>query len=179
MGAAGLFCRPCFERGCAVILFVEEESTVKVILQERIDTLGEIGDIVNVKDGYGRNYLLPRKKAIVADERNLKALNHAKMLVEHRKVRARKEAEEMAKRLQAASVRIARKAGENDKLFGSVTAMDIDAALRAQGIDVGRRAVMLEEPIKNLGVWDVPIRLHADVSPVIKVYVVKDGETAE
>lgn len=146
---------------------------MKVILQENIDTLGQIGEIVNVADGYGRNYLLPRKKAILALEGNIKQLTHQKLLASHKTARAVKEAQGLAKRIAAISLSISRQAGENDRLFGSVTAMDIEAALRAEKIDIDRRSIQLEEPIKNLGTFTVEVKLHSQVSAKLKLWVVK------
>lgn len=146
---------------------------MKVILQENIDTLGRVGEIVNVADGYGRNYLLPRKKAILADERNVKILNHQKLLAQHKRSKAIKEAQAMARRIEAFSCTIAKQVGENDKLYGSVTAMDIEEALRADKIEIDRRAIHLEEPIKNIGVFSVDVRLHPEVTAKLKVWVVK------
>jgi len=146
---------------------------VKVILQENIDTLGRVGDVVNVADGYGRNFLLPRKKAILADERNVKILSHQKLLAEHRRAKAVKEAQALAKRIESLSLSISRQAGENDKLYGSVTTMDIEDALRAEKVEIDRRWIHLEEPIKNLGVFNLDVKLHHDVVAKLKIWVVK------
>ncbi len=146
---------------------------MKVILQENIDTLGRVGEIVSVADGYGRNYLLPRKKAILADERNVKILSHQKLLAQHKRNTAVKEAQALAKRIEAFSCSISKQVGENDKLYGSVTAMDIEEALRADKIEVDRRSIHLEEPIKTLGVFSVDVKLHPEVVAKLKVWVVK------
>lgn len=148
---------------------------MKVILQENIDTLGHIGDVVTVADGYGRNYLLPRHKAILADERNVKIINHQKLLASHRKSRALKDAQALAKRIEGLSLSLSRQAGENDKLFGSVTTMDIEEALRAEKVEIDRRMVALEEPIKNLGVFTVDVKVHPEVVAKLKLWVVKKG----
>ena len=146
---------------------------MKVILQENIDNLGRVGDIVAVADGYGRNYLLPRKKAILADERNVKILNHQKLLAAHKRARSIKDAQGLAKRIESLSLTIAKQVGENDKLYGSVTAMDIEEALRAEKVEIDRRAIQLEEPIKNIGVFSVDVKLHPEVVSKLKVWVVK------
>lgn len=146
---------------------------MKVILQENIDTLGRVGDIVNVADGYGRNFLLPRQKAILADERNMKVLNHQRLLSTHRRAKAVKEAQALAKRIEALSLSVSRQAGENDKLYGSVTAMDIEAALRAEKVEIDRKMIHLEEPIKNLGAFTVDVKLHPEVVAHLKVWVIK------
>ena len=146
---------------------------MKVILQENVDTLGRVGDVVNVADGYGRNYLLPRKKAILADERNVKLLTHQKLLAEHKKAKAVKESQTVQKRIEALTLSISRQAGENNKLYGSVTTMDIGDALRAEKIDIDRKMIHLEEPIKNLGMFTVDIKLHPEVVAHLKVWVVQ------
>lgn len=146
---------------------------MKVILQENIDTLGRVGDIVNVADGYGRNFLLPRQKAILADERNVKVLNHQRLLATHRRAKAVKEAQALAKRIEALSLSVSRQAGENDKLYGSVTAMDLEAALRAEKVEIDRKMIHLEEPIKNLGAFTVDVKLHPEVVAHLKVWVIK------
>lgn len=146
---------------------------MKVILQENIDTLGKVGDIVSVADGYGRNYLLPRAKALLADERNVKILNHQKLLASHRRARAIKEAQDLAKRIESLSLSIFRQAGENDKLYGSVTSMDIEEALRAEKVTVERKLIQLGEPIKNLGTFSIDVKLHPEVVARLKVFVLK------
>lgn len=146
---------------------------MKVILQENIDTLGKVGDIVSVADGYGRNYLLPRAKAILADERNVKILNHQKLLASHKRARAIKDAQALAKRIESLSLSISRQAGENDKLYGSVTSMDIEEALRAEKVEVDRKIIQLAEPIKNLGTFTIDVKIHPEVVARLKLYVMK------
>lgn len=146
---------------------------MKVILQENVESLGDIGDIVSVKDGYARNYLLPRKKAVLADERNTKNLEHQKKIASHKKAKLLDGAKELAKRLQALSVTISKQAGENDKLYGSVTSMDIEDALRSEDIKIDRRSIVLDDAIKSLGVFHVDVKLHTDVVAKLKVWVVK------
>lgn len=146
---------------------------MKVILQENIDTLGKVGDIVSVADGYGRNYLLPRAKAILADERNVKILNHQKLLASHKRARAIKDAQALAKRIESLSLSISRQAGENDKLYGSVTSMDIEEALRAEKVEVDRKIIQLAEPIKNLGSFTIDVKIHPEVVARLKLYVIK------
>lgn len=146
---------------------------MKVILQENIESLGQTGDIVNVADGFGRNFLLPRKKAILADDRNVNILKHQKLLSDHRRSKAIKEGQSLAKKIEGFQCQIAKQAGENDKLYGSVTSMDIEEALRAAGIEVDRRAIQMDEPIKNIGIFTVDVRLHPEVVAKLKVWVVK------
>ncbi len=145
---------------------------MRVILQENVESLGLTGDIVNVADGYARNYLLPRGKAIVANDRNVKVLNHQKLLADHRRARTVKESRSLAERIEACTCTIAKQAGENDRLYGSVTTMDIEEVLRAEGIDIDRRTIKLDEPIKNIGVFTVDVKVHPEVVAKLKVYVV-------
>lgn len=147
---------------------------MQVILREDVDKLGKIGDTVKVKDGYARNYLIPMKKAIEATPKNLRALEHTKKMVSDRLRRLKKEAATVADRLKTISVVIKAKAGEEGKLFGAVTSMDIAEAVRAQGIEIDRRKIILDEPIKRLGEYTVQVKLHADVAADIKVSVVEE-----
>jgi large subunit ribosomal protein L9 len=147
---------------------------MQVILTEDVHNLGKIGDLVTVKVGYGRNFLLPRKLAIVASVKNKARLEHEKRLVSHQLSKARTDAETIKKRLGDLSITIARKVGEQDKLYGSVTALDIAQALADEGISLDRRKILLNEPIKALGVYQVPVRLQADISGEVKVWVVAE-----
>ena len=147
---------------------------MEVILIEDVPNLGAIGELVNVKAGFARNFLLPRKMAIVASVKSKKRLEHEKRLAGFRLVKARKDAETLVQRLANTSVTIARKVGEQDKLFGSVTGADIARALADEGVVVDKRAVQLAEPIKALGVYQVPVKLRADVTAEIKIWVVAE-----
>ncbi|MCY1021463.1 MULTISPECIES: 50S ribosomal protein L9 [Pyxidicoccus] len=147
---------------------------MKVILREDIDNLGKSGDLVTVKDGFGRNYLLPRKKAVLASEQNMRQLEHEKAVLTARNAKLKGAAEEQAKKIGNIKVTIKRKVGEQDKLFGSVTALDIAEAVAAQGQTVDRRALHLPEPIKSTGHFEVELRLHRDVVAKIKVDVVAE-----
>ena len=149
---------------------------MKVILREDVYNLGKSGEVVQVKPGYGRNYLLPRKMAVLANEQNVHRLEHEKGVITARQAKLKGSAEEQAKKLSAASVKITRKVGEQDKLYGSVTALDIAEALAAQGLKVDRRHIHLPEPIKAVGNFEVEARLHHDVVAKIKVEVA--GEAA-
>jgi large subunit ribosomal protein L9 len=144
---------------------------MKVILIQDVDKVGEIGDVVEVADGYGRNYLLPRGYAVAATARNKRQLEHEQRLREHRIARARKDAETFAGTLQAVQCHFTRKAGEEGKLFGSVTALDIAEQLKAAGVEIDRRRIQLEQPIKSLGEFVVPVRVRTDVSATLKVTV--------
>ncbi len=147
---------------------------MKLILREDVENLGKSGEVVEVAGGYGRNYLLPRGLAVKASMKNMKELEHQKRLIQGRMDKQKKEAEELAGSLDAVSCTIARKAGEEEKLFGSVTSRDIEEALKEEGISIDRKRILLEEPIKKLGMHAVPVKLHADVTGTIKVWVVKE-----
>ncbi|MCE9668047.1 50S ribosomal protein L9 [Myxococcus stipitatus] len=144
---------------------------MKVILREDIENLGKSGELVTVKDGFGRNYLLPRKKAVLASEQNLRQLEHEKAVITARNAKLKGAAEEQAKKVGSIKVTIKRKVGEQDKLFGSVTALDIAEAVAAQGQAIDRRSIHLPEPIKTLGSFEVELRLHREVTAKIKVEV--------
>jgi large subunit ribosomal protein L9 len=146
-----------------------------VILRQDIDTLGATGEIVTVKPGYARNYLLPRGFAYEATRANLRQLEEDRSRAEARAKRDYLEARRRASKLEGMSLTFHAKAGEESKLFGSITSGDIADRIREQGIDfeLDRRWIELEEPIKALGVYSVPVRLHADVRPEIKVWVIK------
>lgn len=146
---------------------------MQVILQEDIQKLGKAGDVVNVRDGYGRNFLLPKKKAIIAQPNNLKQLEHQKKVVAALQLKRKKEAEVLSGKIAALSITIGREAGEEDKLFGSVTTKDVSEALRNEGFIVDRHDLVLEAPIKQLGIFEIPIKLHPEVTGTVKVWVVK------
>lgn len=145
-----------------------------VVLRENVPNLGRIGDVVKVSEGFARNYLLPRKWVVAAAEGNIKQIEHHKKQLEKKRLAQRAGAEELAKKLGEFSCNLSRKVGENDKLFGSVTAGDIADALRKAGFPVDRRDVTLEHPIKSLGVHTVTVRLEQDIAPSVKVWVVKE-----
>ena len=145
---------------------------MQVILREDIDKLGKIGDLVKVADGYARNFLVPGKKAIEATPKNLNAMNHAKKMVSDRLRKLKKEAAADADRIKSLSVTIKAKVGEEGKLFGSVTSMDIVEAMKAQGVVVDKRKLVLDEPIKRLGDFTITVKLHSDVTADFKVSVI-------
>lgn len=144
---------------------------MKVILTKDVEHVGEVGDVVEVADGYGRNFLLPRGLAIAATATNKRQLEHQQRLREHRILRARKEAAGLAAQLQGLPCRFVRKAGEEGKLFGSVTAIDIAEALKAAGVEVDRRRIQLEQPLRSLGEHTVAVRLPAETSAMLKVTI--------
>jgi len=145
---------------------------MQVILREDVDNLGKIGDLVKVKDGYARNFLVPAKKAIEATPKNVKAMEHAKKMVSDRIRTLKKTASADADRIKSLAVTIKAKVGEEGKLFGSVTTMDIADAMQAQGVAIDKRKIMLEEPIKRTGDYTVPVKLHTDVVADLKVSVI-------
>jgi large subunit ribosomal protein L9 len=147
---------------------------VKIILREDVENLGKVGEVVEVAGGYGRNYLLPRGLAVKASTKNLKEQDHQKRLIQARTDKQKKDAQEVAGSLESVSCTIARKTGEDEKLYGSVTSRDIEEALREEGVSIDRKRILLDEPIKKLGVFAVPVKLHADVTGNIKVWVVKE-----
>lgn len=148
---------------------------MKVILLKEVSNLGEIGDTVDVADGYGRNFLIPRGLATAATAKNARQMEHQQLLREHRIARAKKEAQTLAEKLQAVSCRFSRKSGDEGRLFGSVTSMDIADHLKTLGLEVDRRRIHLDQPIKSLGEFTVPVRLPADVTSEVKVAVVPEA----
>ena len=149
---------------------------MEVILREHVDNLGRRGDLVKVADGYARNYLLPRKMALLATEGNKKVIEREKVKFDVKEAEEQKVAQAAADRLSAVEVEIARKVGETDALFGSVTNADIAEALAAKGFDVDRRTIQLHDPIKRLGEFEVPVKLHRDVTVTLKVKVVAEAK---
>ncbi len=145
-----------------------------VILREDIEKLGTRGQLVKVAPGYARNYLLPKKLAVAATDANRKIVEQERQAHLRKEAKLKVEAEDLSKLLTGVSVTIAQKAGENDQLFGSVTAKDITDALAAKNFTLDRRKVHLEEPIKQLGEYKVPVRLHKDVTAEVAVNVVKE-----
>ncbi len=144
---------------------------MRVILQENIEKLGERGALVEVAEGFARNYLLPQKLAIAATPGNLKQLERIRARLARRTAAEKSTAEQLAAALSGVTVTLARKAGETDQLFGSVTAADIAEALAAQGCEIDKRRVELDQPIKLLGEYQVPVRLHHSVTGTVKVVV--------
>lgn len=145
---------------------------MKVILTENVEGLGTIGDMVKVKPGYARNYLVPRKLAVEASERNVTELEHQKRQMTRKLERLTKEAELVKAKVEGVTCVLAHRASEGGKLFGSVTSMDIGAKLAEAGVDIDRRKIQLDEPIKALGEYEVPVKLDAGVTATIKVSVI-------
>jgi large subunit ribosomal protein L9 len=152
---------------------------MEVILREHVDKLGRRGDVVKVADGYARNYLLPRKLALVATEGNRKQIERERTKLEAKEAEERRGAEAVAERMANLEITIARKVGETEALYGSVTSADIAAALAAKGFEIERRRLQLSEPLKQIGDFDVPVRLHRDLTVTVKVKVVPEGGKAD
>ena len=144
---------------------------MKIILNEEVENLGKAGDLVTVADGYGRNYLLPRGLAVLATPRNVKQLEHQKKVVSDRQSKIVNELAKVKQAIERVSVTITAQAGEEGKLFGSVTAMDLAQALAREGIQVDRKRIVLAEPIKHVGDTEVEVRLHPEVIAKFKVSV--------
>ena len=147
---------------------------MQIILLEDVPALGKAGESVKVSDGYGRNYLIPQKKGILATEKSVKILEHQKREVQQRMGKTKKDFEKVVEQIGNLSCTFAKTVGESGKLFGSVTSMEIESFLKENGIDVDRKKIVLEEPIKNLGVFTVPIKLHPEVTAHLKVWVVQE-----
>ena len=148
---------------------------MEVILREHMDNLGRRGEVVRVADGYARNYLLPRKLALLVTAGNRQQIERERGKFEAREHEEKKVAEAVAARLAGVEIQISRKVGETEVLFGSVTSADIAAAMAAKGFEIDRRKLNLREPIKKLGEYDIPLRLHPEVTVPVRVKVVADG----
>jgi large subunit ribosomal protein L9 len=149
---------------------------MKLILREDVENLGRGGELVDVKPGYGRNFLLPRGLAVLANPKNVKEVEHQKAVASAKAAKLKASAEAVAKRLSDTPVALKRKVGEQDKLYGSVTAMDIAEALALRGLVIDRRSIDLSEPIKTIGEFEVPVKLHHEVVGKAKVKVEAEAE---
>ena len=147
---------------------------MEVILREHVDHLGRRGDVVKVAAGYARNYLLPRKLALLVTDANKKQIERERKNAEVRELEERTQAEAFAKRIAETEISIPRRVGENDTLYGSVTSADIATALHAKGLEVDKRKITLADPLKALGEFTVPVKIHREVTAQIKVNVVKE-----
>jgi large subunit ribosomal protein L9 len=148
---------------------------MEVILREHVEHLGRRGDLVKVADGYARNYLLPRKLALLATDSNKKQIERERAKFEVKELEEQKSAQAVADRMANLEVEISRKVGETEALYGSVTSSDVADALAAKGFEIDRRKLQLADPIKRLGEFEVPIKLHRDVTATLKVRVVAEG----
>ena len=151
---------------------------MEVILREHVDNLGRRGEIVKVADGYARNFLLPRKLALPATAGNKKHVERERKIMETREAEEKGQAEAIASRLNALDITIARRTGDTDQLYGSVTSADVADYLKAKGFEIDRRKLILPEPIKTIGEHNVPLKLHREVTVPLVVKVVKEGASA-
>lgn len=147
---------------------------MQVILKEDVKDLGRIGEVVEVKDGYARNFLIPRGLAVEANPKNIKALEHEKRKIQEAAKKLKSSAEDLKSRIESKTIVIKAKAGEEDKLFGSVTAMDIADALKKEGIEIDRKKIIIEEPIKKLGDYSVTVKIHPEISAQLNIQVVSE-----
>ena len=147
---------------------------MKIILKEDIKKLGKMGQIVDVADGYARNYLVPKGFAVEASTKNIRSLEHEKKIIQEKARKHKDSAQDLASRISAMTLTIKAKAGEEEKLFGSVTTMDIAEALLTQGVEIEKKKIVLEEPIKRLGSYSVQIKLHPDVSVPLNIQVIQE-----
>ncbi len=146
---------------------------MKVIMKQNVDRLGKTGEILEVKDGYARNYLIPRQIVMPANARNMKIFEQEKKRVKIKETKDKRMAEQLAKKLEGVSLTATVAVGEEDKVFGAVTSQDIADLLKNQGFELDRRKIQIDEPFKALGIYEVPIKLHTDVEARVKLWVVK------
>ncbi len=146
---------------------------MRLILKQEVPHLGDAGDIVSVSAGYGRNYLIPKGLAVHANEGSVAALDHQKRMASAIKRRLLAESRELAERLESSPISIRRETGDDDKLFGSVTKRDIVEALKEEGLEVDRKQIELDEPLRNIGLFSIAVRLHREVSATVRVYVIR------
>ena len=147
---------------------------MRIVLRENVEKLGHRGEVIKVADGYARNFLLPKRLALKATPANLKQIEQERRVREVHEAREKQEAEALGERLTQLSLTAVRKVGENDALYGSVTNGDVADLLEKQGFRVDKRKILLEEPIKALGIYEVPLKLHPEVTILLKVWVVKE-----
>lgn len=147
---------------------------MEVILREDVEKLGARGEVIKVAPGYARNFLLPKRLAVAATDANRKIVEQEKQAHVKREAKAQSESQDLAKLLENQTITISQKAGENDQLFGSVTSKDLAEALEKKGFTIDRRKIQLEEPIKHLGDFEVPVRLHREVTTNLKVHVARE-----
>ncbi len=148
---------------------------MEIILQEDVEKLGNRGQVVSVKDGYARNYLLPRKLAIAASPSNMKRLEKMRAAFAKKEATERESAQQQAAQLASVKLALSRKAGENDQLFGSVTAGDIADALKAQGYEIDKRKIQLTDAIKTVGEFSVTLKLYRDVTATVQLVVSREA----
>jgi large subunit ribosomal protein L9 len=147
---------------------------MKVILREDVQQIGKAGDVVEVKDGYARNYLIARDLAVRADAGHMKQLEHERKLLKDKSEKALKQAKDLAQKIENASCTIPVQVGEEDKLFGSVTSIDIEKCLAKEGVVIDKKSIQLDEPIRALGVFQIPVKVSPEVEAKLKVWIVKE-----
>ncbi|MBN2357676.1 50S ribosomal protein L9 [candidate division KSB1 bacterium] len=147
---------------------------MKIILKQDIDSLGTAGQVIEVKRGYARNYLIPHGLAVEATAGNMKSFEQEQKMAHVRSLRGKKEAEELADKIAKLSITIAMQVGEEDRLFGAVTSQTIADLLKENGCEIDRRKIVLDDPIKALGVYEIPIKLHTEVTATAKLWVVRE-----
>jgi len=147
---------------------------MKVILKEDVKNLGTMGQIVDVSDGYVRNFLTPRGLAVEANIKNIKSLEHQKKIIQEKAKKIKNQAQDLSSRISAMTLVIKAKAGEEGKLFGSVTAMDVAEALKNEGVEIDKRKIALDEPIRRLGAFTVSLKLHSEIPTQVNVQVVEE-----
>lgn len=148
---------------------------MKVILKQKYENLGDVGEIVAVKSGFARNFLIPNGIAMAATTQNMRVIEQERKQLEAAAEREKKSAEELAEKLNTISVTAEVQVGEEDRVFGAVTSQNIAELLTAKGFEIDRRRIQLDEPLKSLGVYEIPIKLHSEVEAQIKVWVVKQS----
>jgi large subunit ribosomal protein L9 len=149
---------------------------MKVFLKEDVKSLGKMGEVVNVAEGYARNYLIPKKVAVEANTKNVKEFEHQKRTIREKVQKVKDASKAVAEKLSALTLTIKAKAGEEEKLFGSVTTMDIAEALQSSGYDIDKKKVHLDEPIKRLGTYTAEVKIHPEITAKVTVQVVPEDE---
>lgn len=147
---------------------------MKIVLKDDVKNIGKMGQIIDVADGYARNYLVPRGLAIEANTKNIKALEHEKRIIEKKAKKIKNSAQELSNKISARTFTIKAKAGDEGKLFGSVTTMDIAELLQKEGIEIDKKKISLDEPIKRLGSYSVNVKIHSEISTQLKVEVIQE-----
>ncbi len=147
---------------------------MKVVLKDDVKNLGKMGQIIDVADGYARNYLVPRGLAIEANTKNIKALEHEKRIIEKKAKKIKNSEQELSNKISARTFTIKAKAGDEGKLFGSVTTMDIAELLQKEGIEIDKKKISLDEPIKRLGSYSVNVKLHPEISTQLNIQVIQE-----
>ncbi|HAM38345.1 MAG: 50S ribosomal protein L9 [Elusimicrobia bacterium RIFOXYC2_FULL_34_12] len=148
---------------------------MKIILKKEVSGFGKAGDVKNVKDGYARNFLLPQGLALVANEGNLKIIEREKIKITNILKAEIEKAQEYAKKLSSISITIPAEVGAENKIFGSISASDISDALKNEGFDIDKKSIIIKDPLKELGAFDISVKIHPDVSAKVKVWIVKKG----